>query len=128
MAMMNFVSHGTQDLYPTFLERQRHFTVNARALATAISMEGAVVGLLVFGYSPHRRGRRVSMVMAVLLAIAVIPLWILGAGANPALCWPAFPMAKRMVRGFLGVICMPTKRLTEAPPGFFPALRIKSVC
>src|SRR4029079_9682835 len=32
MAMMNFISHGTQDLYPTFLQRQRHYTVDATAL------------------------------------------------------------------------------------------------
>ena len=26
MAMMNMMSHGTQDMYPTFLQQQRHFT------------------------------------------------------------------------------------------------------
>ena len=119
MAMMNFVSHGTQDLYPTFLERQRHFTVNATALATAISMVGAVVGSLVFGYFSDRRGRRVSMVTAVLLAIAVIPLWIL-APNTPGILVGAFLM-QMMVQGAWGVI--PAQLNELSPPqlrGFFP--------
>jgi SHS family lactate transporter-like MFS transporter len=119
MAMMNFVSHGTQDLYPTFLERQRHFTVNATALATAISMVGAIVGSLVFGYFSDRRGRRVSMVTAVLLAIAVIPLWIL-APSTPGILVGAFLM-QMMVQGAWGVI--PAQLNELSPPqlrGFFP--------
>jgi len=119
MAMMNFISHGTQDLYPTFLQRQRHFTVNATALATAISMVGAVVGSLLFGYFSDRRGRRVSMVTAVLLAVAVIPLWIL-ARNEPIILVGAFLM-QMMVQGAWGVI--PAQLNELSPPqlrGFFP--------
>jgi SHS family lactate transporter-like MFS transporter len=119
MAMMNFISHGTQDLYPTFLQRQRHFTVNATALATAISMVGAVVGSLSFGYFSDRRGRRVSMVTAVLLGVAVIPLWIL-APNEPVILVGAFLM-QMMVQGAWGVI--PAQLNELSPPqlrGFFP--------
>ena len=106
-------------LLPTFLERQRHFTVNATALATAISMVGAVVGSLMFGYFSDRRGRRVSMVMAVLLAIALIPLWILAPG-TPGILVGAFLM-QMMVQGAWGVI--PAQLNELSPPqlrGFFP--------
>ena len=41
MSMMNCISHGTQDMYPTYLQRQLHYTSNVTALVTAISMLGA---------------------------------------------------------------------------------------
>ena len=119
MAMMNFISHGTQDLYPTFLQRQRHFTVNATALATAISMVGAIAGSLLFGYFSDRRGRRVSMVTALLVGVAVIPLWILALN-KPVILVGAFLM-QMMVQGAWGVI--PAQLNELSPPqlrGFFP--------
>ena len=119
MAMMNFISHGTQDMYPTFLQRERHFTVNFTSLTTAISMVGATVGSLVFGYYSDRRGRRVSMVTAVLLGVAVIPLWIL-APSVPVIIMGAFLM-QMMVQGAWGVI--PAQLNELSPPqlrGFFP--------
>src|SRR5919197_795390 len=44
MAMMNLVSHGTQDMYPTFLERDWGFSPTRRAALTAFSMVGALTG------------------------------------------------------------------------------------
>src|SRR6516164_4417601 len=49
MTAMLFASHGTQDMYPTFLQRQWHFSPERRAAITAISAVGAIVGGLVFG-------------------------------------------------------------------------------
>jgi MFS transporter, SHS family, lactate transporter len=121
MAMMNFISHGTQDLYPTFLQRQRHFTVNATAFITAISMVGACVGSLLFGYFSDRIGRRKSMVTAVLLAIAAIPLWVLGR-TETVILLGAFLM-QMMVQGAWGII--PAQLNELSPPqlrGFFPGL------
>jgi MFS family permease len=56
MGLMNSTSHGTQDLYPTFLQRDWHFTPQARAALTAFSMVGAIVGGIVTGLvsGPHR--------------------------------------------------------------------------
>ncbi len=42
MALMNMVSHGTQDMYPTFLERDWGFEPRARAAVTAFSQVGAL--------------------------------------------------------------------------------------
>src|SRR5437867_760467 len=75
LMMMNFVSHGTQDMYPTFLERHWGFSPRERILVTALSMVGAIIGGLVFGYLSERWGRRRSMIVALLCAIAVVPLW-----------------------------------------------------
>src|SRR5580765_481057 len=49
MAMMNFVSHGTQDIFPTFLKRKWGYGPETVAIVTAISMVGAIIGGLVFG-------------------------------------------------------------------------------
>ncbi len=49
MTMMNLSSHGTQDLYPTFLQRERHLDVQSRSTLTAISMIGAILGGFCFG-------------------------------------------------------------------------------
>src|SRR6266513_4866888 len=75
MMMMNFVSHGTQDLYPTFLEKYWGFGPTQRLTVTAISMIGAIAGGILFGLLSDRIGRRRSMIIALGCAIAVVPLW-----------------------------------------------------
>jgi SHS family lactate transporter-like MFS transporter len=76
MTMMNLVSHGTQDMYPTFLKLQRGFDARTVAVVAVIYNIGALLGGLLFGLASDFFGRRRSMVTAVLLAIAVVPLWI----------------------------------------------------
>ena len=119
MAMMNFISHGTQDLYPTFLQKQRHLDVTTTAIVTAISMVGAIVGGLVFGQLSERLGRRRTMVRAVLAGVVIIPLWI-WAPSLGLLMLGAFLM-QAMVQGAWGVIPVHINELS--PPqlrGFFP--------
>src|SRR2546422_2965550 len=58
MTMMNFVSHGTQDMYPTFLQRDRGFNASLRAALTAFSMVGALTGGVLAGLASDRIGRR----------------------------------------------------------------------
>ena len=119
MAMMNFISHGTQDLYPTFLKQQRGFGVHLTAWITALSMVGAIAGGLVFGLLSDRIGRRRAMVMAVLLALVLVPLWVL-APAIALVALGAFLM-QFMVQGAWGVI---PAHINELSPdqlrGFFP--------
>jgi SHS family lactate transporter-like MFS transporter len=119
MAMMNFISHGTQDLYPTFLQKARHFTPHMTAITTIVSMLGAIAGGLSFGLFSDRSGRRRSMVIAVLTAILMIPLWIF-APNTPLIMMGAFLM-QFMVQGAWGVIPV---HINELSPnelrGFFP--------
>jgi SHS family lactate transporter-like MFS transporter len=75
MTMMLFSSHGTQDMYPTFLQRQWHFGPARRSAITAVSGIGAIFGGLVFGYFSDIWGRRRTIINAFLLAALVIPLW-----------------------------------------------------
>jgi SHS family lactate transporter-like MFS transporter len=119
MAMMNFISHGTQDMYPTFLRVQRHFSVHATSVITIVSMVGAIAGGLFFGLCSDRFGRKRSMVTAVLLAVLAIPLWLLG--STVALIVLGAFLMQFMVQGAWGVI---PAHLNELSPGqlrgFFP--------
>src|SRR3954452_293691 len=75
MAGMKFVSHGTQDMYSTFLQRDWGFSPQKRAALTAFSMVGAIIGGVSFAYLSDRIGRRRSIVLALVLAIVMIPVW-----------------------------------------------------
>jgi SHS family lactate transporter-like MFS transporter len=102
MTAFNFFSHGTQDLYPTFLREQHHFapgTVTAIAITLNI---GAIVGGLFFGTLSERIGRRRAICIAALIALPVLPLWAFSSGAI-ALAAGAFLM-QISVQGAWGVI------------------------
>src|SRR5215470_1428407 len=75
MTGMNLASHGTQDMYPTFLERQWGFDVRSRAGITAVSMVGAIIGGTLVGWISDKVGRRRAMIGALLVATAIVPLW-----------------------------------------------------
>ena len=75
MFAFNSFSHGTQDLYPTFLERNLHFTPQTTGLIVIIYNVGALLGGILFGTLSERIGRRRAIVIAALLAIPIIPLW-----------------------------------------------------
>jgi MFS transporter, SHS family, lactate transporter len=102
LAAMSFVSHGTQDLYPTFLEKQRGLGPHHVAEIAIIYNIGAVLGGVFFGYISDSWGRRRSIATALILAIFIIPLWI-GARSIALLITGAFLM-QFMVQGAFGVI------------------------
>ena len=56
MAAFNAFSHGTQDLYPTFLQQQHHFDTHLTGTLTAIMNVGAIVGGIGFGIWSERIG------------------------------------------------------------------------
>jgi MFS transporter, SHS family, lactate transporter len=119
MMMMNFVSHGTQDMYPTLLKRQWGFSPQKVAAVTAFSMVGAIAGGVLFGLLSDRIGRRRSMIAALICALAVIPLWAFP--PSLALLVAGGFLMQFMVQGAWGVI---PAHLTELSPdsvrGFLP--------
>jgi len=119
MMMMNFVSHGTQDLYPTLLKRAWNFSPRKVAAVTAFTMVGAISGGILFGLLSDRFGRRRSMIIALFCAILVIPLWALSPALSLLLAG-GFVM-QFMVQGAWGII---PAHLTELSPdsvrGFLP--------
>ena len=129
MTMMNFMSHGTQDLYPTFLSKQRGYSPHMTAIISVITMIGAIAGGLTFGAYSDRKGRRRAMITAALLGVAAIPLWILSP-TTALLIAGGFAM-QFMVQGAWGVI---PAHINELSPGelrgFFPgfAYQIGVLC
>jgi SHS family lactate transporter-like MFS transporter len=119
MTFMNFSSHGTQDLYPTFLQRYWHFDASKRSLLSVIAGIGALCGGTAIGFYSDFKGRRRAIVTGLLLAIAVIPLWALAPNIT-LLCVGAFLM-QFMVQGAWGVIPAHLSELSpDAVRGFLP--------
>jgi len=77
MALMNFLSHGTQDLYPHFLQ-SHGFTTSTVANVAIFYNVGALVGALTFGLISEKLGRRRALILAAALALCVIPAWAFG--------------------------------------------------
>jgi SHS family lactate transporter-like MFS transporter len=117
----NSFSHGTQDLYPTFLERNLLFSPQSVRTISIISSLGALLGGVLFGTWSERIGRRRTIVIAALLAIPMIPLWAYS-HTVPMLAVGGFLM-QFMVQGAWGVI--PAHLNELSPPavrGTFPGL------
>jgi len=119
MTMMNFVSHGTQDMYPTFLREHRGFGSREKDAIVVVYNVGALAGGILFGLVSDHVGRRRAMVVALLLANLMIPLWAY-APTTPLLVVGAFLM-QFMVQGAWGVV---PAHITELSPdavrGFLP--------
>ena len=119
MMSMHMISHGTQDMYPTFLQREWGLLPQKRAVLSALSMLGAVVGGTLMGLLSDRIGRRRAMVFAISGALLVVPLWTFGWNL-PSIVLGAFIM-QFMVQGAWGVV---PAHLAEMSPdsirGFLP--------
>jgi MFS transporter, SHS family, lactate transporter len=119
MTAFNFFSHGTQDLYPTFLQVQHQFDPHQVGLIAVIYNIGAIVGGLSFGALSEHFGRRRIIIIAALLSLAVLPLWAFSTTA----IWLAIGafLMQVMVQGAWGII---PAHLNELSPddarGTFP--------
>ena len=119
MMAMNLTAHGTQDMYPTFLQRAWGFTPQRIAVLTAVSMLGAIAGGLVFGFVSDRIGRRLTIVISLACGILAIPIWTF-APSLPLLVLGAVTM-QFMVQGAWGVIPAHISELSPDPVrGFLP--------
>jgi MFS transporter, SHS family, lactate transporter len=119
MTTMSLSSHGTQDMFPTFLERQWHFGASQRAVISGFSMVGAIIGGVLMGLYSDRVGRRRAIITALLFAILLIPLWAYS--PSVALVYVGAFLMQFMVQGAFGVI---PAHLAELSPdsvrGFLP--------
>jgi SHS family lactate transporter-like MFS transporter len=119
MTAFNFFSHGTQDLYPTFLRAQQKFDPATVGKIAVVYNIGAICGGLFFGSLSQRIGRKRAIVIAALLSLPVIPLWAFGSTAI-TLAAAAFAM-QFMVQGAWGVIPAHLNELSPAAArGTFP--------
>src|SRR5439155_25138621 len=111
-------SHGTQDMYPTLLGLVG-YTKAGIADVTMLSMIGAVLGGLVFGYYSDVKGRRRAIITASSFGLVVVPFWI--AGFSPLTTLAGVFLVQFFVQGAWGVI---PAHINELSPGhlrgFFP--------
>lgn len=121
MFAFNSFSHGTQDLYPTFLQKNLSFSPKTVSLIAIIYSLGALAGGICFGSWSEKIGRKKAIVIAALLAIPAIPLWAFS-HTVPLLAIGGFLM-QFMVQGAWGVIPAHLNELSPAAvrgtlPGF----------
>jgi SHS family lactate transporter-like MFS transporter len=115
MTAFNFLSHGSQDAYPTFLKVQHHFDTRLTSLLTAIANVGAICGGLLFGSLSERIGRRRAIMIAALLALPALPFWAYG--STPLILGLGAFLIQLAIQGAWGVVPV---HLNELSP---PAIR-----
>jgi SHS family lactate transporter-like MFS transporter len=125
MTAFNWMSHGTQDVYPTFLQATDQGGAGlgeSTALTIAIIYNiGAIIGGLTFGSLSEKYGRRYTIAFCALLGLPIVPLFAYSTSAG-MLVLGSFLM-QVMVQGAWGVI---PAHLTEMSPdairGFYPGV------
>ena len=125
MTAFNWMSHGTQDVFPTFLKSTTDHGIGlAPSTATWIAVIyniGAILGGLVAGALSERYGRRVLIIGCAVLGLPIVPLFAYSTSAG-MLALGSFLM-QVMVQGAWGVI---PAHLTELSPdeirGFYPGV------
>ncbi len=121
MTAFNWMSHGTQDIYPTFLKTGLHFSATAATWIAVVYNIGAIIGGPLVGGLSQRYGRRRMIVIAAVLGLPVVPIFAYSTSAG-FLCLGSFLM-QLFVQGAWGVI---PAHLTELSPdeirGFYPGV------
>jgi SHS family lactate transporter-like MFS transporter len=121
MTAFNAMSHGTQDMYQTFLGEQRHYGVTQKAATGIIYAFGAICGGTVVGHLSQKWGRRRSITLCAAFGIVLIPLWVFSPGFT-LLVIGGFAM-QFMVQGAWGIVPVHLNELSpDAVRGTFPGL------
>lgn len=115
MTAMNFLSHGTGDLYPTFLQKQRGLDTHATGMLAIVLNIGSIIGAIGFGPLAERIGRRRNLALAAVIVLPVIPLWaysgsVLGLGAGAFLMGLAVQGAWGNIPAYLNELSPPAIR------------------
>jgi SHS family lactate transporter-like MFS transporter len=119
MAAFNAFSHGTQDLYPTFLQQQHHFDTHTTGIIAAIMNVGAIVGGIGFGIWSERIGRKRAIIIACVLALPVLPLWAFA--ATPLMLAIGAFLMQVAVQGAWGIVPVHLNELSPpAARALFP--------
>lgn len=125
MTAFNWMSHGTQDVYPTFLGSHDNHgaglsSVTVKWIAVVYNI-GAIIGGLFFGTLSQRISRRYTVIFCALLGLPIVPLFAYSRTAA-MLCLGSFLM-QICVQGAWGVI---PAHLTELSPdairGLYPGV------
>lgn len=125
MTAFNWMSHGTQDVYPTFLTATTDHGAGLSSLTArwivVIYNIGAIIGGLAFDTLSQRFSRRYTIVFCAALGLPIVPLFAYSRTAA-MLCLGSFLM-QVFVQGAWGVI---PAHLTEMSPdairGVYPGV------
>ncbi len=121
MTGFNFFSHGTQDVYPTFLKVQHHFSDAMASNLTIVMNIGAITGGVMFGALSDRIGRKRAIALAAVLALPVLPLWAFS--ATPLLLGLGGFLMQICVQGAWGVVPIHLNELSpDEARGTFPGV------
>lgn len=113
MAGFNFMSHGSQDLYPTMLSNQYNFSANKVTVTQVVANLGAMAGGTTVGYCSSIFGRRLSIIFICVIGGAL--LYPYTYTSSTAVIAAAF-FEQFCVQGAWGVIPI---HLMELSPGSF---------
>src|SRR5467141_2184001 len=102
MTAFNAMSHGTQDMYQTFLGEQRHYGVTQKAATGIIYAFGAICGGTIVGHLSQKWGRRRAIIFAAVFGILLIPAWVFSPSFS-LLVIGGFAM-QFMVQGAWGIV------------------------
>ena len=112
MTAFNAMSHGTQDMYQTFLGEQRGLSVKAKSIIGIIYAVGAICGGILVGHLSQKFGRRRLIILTAIGGIILIPAWVF----SPALSMLVAGgfLMQFMVQGAWGIVPV---HLNELSPG-----------
>ena len=121
MTAFNWMSHGTQDVYPTFVKKGLGLSPDTAIAIAVVYNIGAIIGGMVLGAYSERLGRRRTIMVAAAAGLAVVPFFVLSTAVG-WLMLSSFLM-QVCVQGAWGVI---PAHLTEMSPdairGFYPGV------
>jgi len=121
MTAFTSFSHGTQDIYPTFLQKGLGYSAGLAGLLGIIYNVGSLIGGFVFGVLSEKWGRKRAIITAALLAIPIAPLFAYG--HTPLLLGIGAFLMQFMVQGAWGVVPAYLTELSPAPVrAIFPGL------
>jgi SHS family lactate transporter-like MFS transporter len=102
MTLFNCFSHGTQDLYPLFLQVEKGFGTDMTGKLSIIGPIGAIVGGLFFGALSEKIGRKRAIIIAALLSLPILKLWAFS--SEPWMLGMGAFWLQVMVQGAWGVV------------------------
>jgi len=119
MACFNSLSHGSQDLFPTYLRVQHHLGPQAVGAITVFANFGAITGGVFFGALSEKIGRKRSIIAAALLILPVV--WIYSVASEPVLLALGAFLVQSMVQGAWGMVPVHLNEISpEGTRGTFP--------
>ncbi|WP_055586311.1 MFS transporter [Streptacidiphilus griseoplanus] len=121
MTAFNWMSHGTQDVYPTFLKKGLGFSPHTAIAVAVVYNIGAMIGGMLLGAWSERLGRRRTIMLAAGLGLPVVPFFALS--TTLGLLMASSFLMQLCVQGAWGVIPAHLNELSpDAIRGFYPGV------